>query len=396
MLKPVRGKSILENVVYIAASDSSDQDKVLADIVCTGNNDELVISRAVEGLIKGGTVQLFDGNYNIDSFPYENNSAIFFGYNNGQARVVNLVGCTENKSYNTRFGVTLHVTEKAFGAMADNTIYRVFSGTDARPPSEGDFFTMTHVNNIGLENFYLYFFDASKRIIGIDCSWVGSAYIRQVGIYTENYFRDRFLHLKPATPIPGCTGIRFMHGSNDEMARIGYDTVNVGGLHTGFEFQGVDHLVMRTCSAARCCYGYVLSTARKTLTMINCCDEGNTHLPKFSGTGHLTAIDFNIERFNADFIPDDITGDTNPGAVEETPGGWHGFLSYTLQGKAFGLRKFWQDGSGLNFRTENLDHSRISRPECPEYLEQYFDTASNKMLIWNGYDWVDPMGNIVK
>lgn len=59
------------------------------------------------------------------------------------------------------------------------------------------------------------------------------------------------------------------------------------------------------------------------------------------------------------------------------------------------LRRFWETGSGLNFRTENQDHSLTARPQFPEYLETYFDKNTNKTLTWNGTVWVDAMGNPV-
>ena len=60
------------------------------------------------------------------------------------------------------------------------------------------------------------------------------------------------------------------------------------------------------------------------------------------------------------------------------------------------LRRFWETGSGLNFRTENQDHSLTARPQFPEYLETYFDKNTNKTLTWNGTVWVDAMGNPVE
>ena len=96
--------------------------------------------------------------------------------------------------------------------------------------------------------------------------------------------------------------------------------------------------------------------------MINCCDEGCAHLPHFRGRGHLTAIDFNIERFNAAFIPDDPEGNDECAATEETPGGWRGYISYTLQGAAYGLGsgnfkpgRFWREGHGRNIKTIDLN-----------------------------------------
>ncbi len=381
-------------VLRVAAANSTAADKAAADLVCTGANDEAVLTKAVATLVRGGTLKLADGDYYIDAFPYENNTAVYFGYNNGQARTINVVGGTENKSYNSRFGVGIHVTKKAMDAMDANGTYRVFCGTGRKPDAPGAFYTYTFVNNVNFRDIYVLFHDASKPVRGIDGSCFGNMELAMVGVYTERYFKDRFLHEKPAAPASGSVGVVSCRGSNDEASRIGYDFVNVGGLHTGFLFQGVDHLVLKACTAARCCYGYrATSGTPKTMTWINCCDEGNTHLPFFGGSrGHLTAIDFNIERFNAAYIPDSPDGG-GPAAQEAKPGSWIGYISYTLQGKAFGLKRFWAEGSGVNFRTVNLNHSLSRRPDFPEYLETYFDKKTNKTLTWNGKIWVDAMGN---
>ena len=383
-------------IVRVAAANSSEAEKAAADFVCTGTNDEAVLTKAVETLTRGGTLKLADGDYYIDAFPYEGNTAVLFGYNEGRARTINVVGGTENKSYNTRFGVGIHVTEKAIRAMDPGKgPYRLFCGTSKKPKAPGVFFKYTFVNNVNFRDIQILFHDASKPWRGIDGSCFGNMQLDMVGVYTEQYFNDRFLHKKPAMPAKGSTGVVSCRGANDEASRIAYDWVNVGGMHTGFLFQGVDHLVLKACTAARCCYGYRATTGTpKTMTWINCCDEGNTHLPFLGGKGHLTAIDFNIERFNADYIPDSPDGDGSA-AKEERPGAWHGYISYTLQGKAFGLKRFWAEGSGHNFRTVNLDHSMTSRPEHPEYLETYFDKATNKTITWNGEMWVDAMGNRV-
>ena len=155
-------------------------------------------------------------------------------------------------------------------------------------------------------------------------------------------------------------------------------------------------MILRNCIAARCCYGYSFALSKKTLTLINCADEGNTHLPLFKASGQITMVDFCIERFNADYLPDDPTGNTEAYAQEEIPGSWHGYLSYTLQGEAYGLKRFWKEGHGRNITTQNLYHEHISRPAYPEYLQTYFDPGTNKTLTWNGEIWVDAMGNEVK
>ena len=394
--REARPSGRLSRTIVLAAANSTDADKASADLVCTGRHDERVLNRAIAALDRGGTIQLLDGDYSIDAFGNEGNSAVFFGYNEGRARTINIVGSTENKSYNTHFGTVFHVSAAAMGKMSTNGVYRVFYGTEKRPKAPGDFFTMTHLNNVNFDNFYLFFADASKPLRGIDGSNFGSTYISQVGIYTERYFQDRFLHVKPATPCRGSVGVWSVPSSNDEMARIAYDTVNVGGLYIGFYLDMVDHLIMRTCTTARCCYGYWFRGGPKTLTMINCCDEGNAHLPRFErgewGGGHITAVDFNIERFNAAYIPDSPDGDANRQATESHPGIWGGYISYTLQGAAFGLKSFWAEGSGHNIKTVNMNHSRDRRPDAPEYLETYYDAGKNAMMLWNGKAWVEFVG----
>ena len=54
--------------VVVAASNSNDEDKAIADYVCDGANDELEIQAALNNFIsKSGTVILCDGQYYIDS-----------------------------------------------------------------------------------------------------------------------------------------------------------------------------------------------------------------------------------------------------------------------------------------------------------------------------------------
>jgi len=383
----------MAQIIKIAAANSSEANRSAADFVCKGTGDELVITQAIALLETGGTIQLLDGDYNIDSFPFEGHSAIYFGYNNGNARSINFIGDTHNKSYNTHFGAVIHVTERALNTIQPGETYRVFYGTGQKPDAPGVFFKFTFINNVNFSDFFLFFFDASRPLIGIDCSHFGGSLLRRVGVFTEKYFYDRFMHVKPATPTKDCIGILSNASSCDEMAPMRYDTLDTGGLYAGFVFRGVDHLVVNTCNAARCCYGFVFYEGLKTLTMLNCSDEGNTHMPRFYGTGHLTSIDFNVERFNSDYIPEDPEGDTHWMADEEIPGGWHGFISYTLQGKAYCNRTFWAPGSGINVETVNLNHHRCERPENPEFLESYFDRKRNQQITWNGEFWVDPLGN---
>lgn len=375
---PAPSPSEAPREVRVAASNAPAAQKAAADMVCTGTNDERVINAAIRRLEHGGTVRLSDGDYYVDAFEQEGNSAINFGYNDGRARVTSIVGTTENKAYNTAYGATIHVTERAMSGMGTgpHDRYRLFYGCARKPPAPGAFFTYTHVNNANFANFYVKFHDASKPVIAFDGRLFGSMSLKLIGVYTEKYFRNRFLHEPVETPHVNSVGVYSVPSSNDEQARIRYDTCSVGGLHTGFVAEGVDHLIMQTCTAARCVVGYVFrGDCWKTLTMLNCADEGNAMLPQFYGRGHLTCIDFCIERFNEAYIPRPPAGeDLVLGAFEEDDGAWRGFISYTFQGEGYGVMRervgFWAKGSGRNFRTvdlnADLDAPAVRRPRDAE------------------------------
>ena len=365
-----------DNTIRLAAVNSSAPDRALADFLCTGEHDERVFNRAVRLLPFGGRIVLSDGDYYFDACEEEGGSAVFLDYNEGRARVITFAGVTDSKAYNTRYGAGIHVTEKAMRGMSTNGVYRVFFGSPKRPPRgdfgpyPGDFFTYTHVNNLRLENMQILFANAAKPLRGVDGSNFGSLYMKKVYIYQESYFRDRFMHIgRPDIPIAGTVGVWSVPSSNDEAAEIRYDHVQVGGLHTGFVFDGVDHLIMEVSCACRCVQGYDFRYGAKTLTLINCADEGNTYLPRFrSKGGHITMIDFNIERFTEAFIPlDPEKGRTEHRAIEDFPGTWHGEITYTLQGGCFGFKKganpFWAEGHGAGVRTvdQNADGPRQAK-----------------------------------
>ena len=105
--------------------------------------------------------------------------------------------------------------------------------------------------------------------------------------------------------------------------------------------------------------------------------------------GGVTAVsDFNLEINDENVVPTDVHGDTEYKAKEVYEGSWKGTITFTKQGSARGINKFWADGSGINFISRNLYNSLVDRPTNPEYLEQYFDTTENKWMTWNGSSWV--------
>lgn len=383
-----------DTIVRIAASNSSDLDKSRADFISTGANDEAMFTSAIESLVYGGTVKLLDGDYFIDSFPNNFNSAVYFR-NNGYARTINFEGSTENKSFLSDYGVSIHVTKAAFDSTVEGNNYNVFIGSGTKIPI-GQWQGLP--NNVNFKNFYLFFDTSQKQMVGINGQRFGSMYIEQVGVYSKSYFSDRFDRHKPVTPVLNSIGVISVNGANDEMARIGMDTVNVGGLGTGIIVARAEHLILKNCTVSRSVIGYQFTgDSDKPLTLINNADEGNTHLPQFKGRGLITSIDFSIERLSADVIPDDPSGNTNPYAVEETPGLWKGFFDYNIQGSALGIHNLWSPESGKNIKTRNINSEKFgtANPTNPDYLQEFYRTDLNKKVIYNGSSWYDAAGNVV-
>lgn len=125
-------------IFRLAAANSCEEDKRRADAVCTGTHDEQIINNCIARLVRGGTLQLLDGDYYIDAFAHEGNTAINFGYNDGNARVITIKGDTENKAYNTHYGAALHVTREALESLPEGETGRVFYGTGRKPDAPPD------------------------------------------------------------------------------------------------------------------------------------------------------------------------------------------------------------------------------------------------------------------
>lgn len=447
-----------ERKVFVAAYNSTPEAKAIADYVCDGVNDEVEIQTAINSLRYGGTVQLFDGQYNIDAFPTTLDltsqhgvichvAILLTALEDGDsatddrlARTIKIVGTTENRIAGSLYGVHIHVTDTAIENMNDTDEYTCFMGSAQNPLGDAD--SWAFLTSACFENFVLFIGDAQKKIVGFNCIFFTGCQMKKIYVQTEHYREWRMSHVRNSengiptsdgierAPVLGSVGIIMQKGGN-HAANCGMDTVFCNGMYYGFVFSNrtivfgnttkytvkdsVDHLIMTNCGSCRCVYGYYFQHGTsKTLTLINCLEEGCAHLPRFEGYGHITAIDFNVERLNRDHYPIDLSvyDSENPSSYapefyateiiqQNTNDGWIGTIEYTLEhwsGADSGNagEHFWKnDGSGKGIRTRNLnaDHTGYSQPHCGEYLERYFDTVNNVMVTYNGSSWVDENGN---
>lgn len=127
------------DTLYIAAADSMEGDKQLADYVCSGQNDQDVIQAAVDsiacekcGEIRGIRIVLLPGNYYISAFPRENRNgrvAVMLGNATNSFTHIGILIAGSEYTEST----VIHVTQSAYDSVKDDESCSVFgcaSSTD--------------------------------------------------------------------------------------------------------------------------------------------------------------------------------------------------------------------------------------------------------------------------
>ena len=61
--------ALRNNVIYVASPDCSDEEKELADFVCSGIHDELILKSAIRSCKPNDTLQFSSGRFMIDEIP---------------------------------------------------------------------------------------------------------------------------------------------------------------------------------------------------------------------------------------------------------------------------------------------------------------------------------------
>lgn len=393
----------------VAASDSKFSEKDGVDFVCSGENDELTINKAIMAAAEQEkTVCLLNGNYNIGKF-YD------FGDGGPMAAIcvpalykeISIIGQSFAFEQN-RAGVHFNVSGDALDKI-DKGEYSVLR-------TAWKDYGLYSGGVLKLENITMTLAHNKKPVRCIDlrrCDRVEMKNIRVLGQANNSYLGVSDIAAK------GCIGITMTDGSNNFIVR--YDNILACDFHEGIQVGG-EHVVMINCAAVHCVYGYTFGNYKyhcgfnHPITMINCCDERNVNLPLFNCCGdedtqgnkliggqEVTMIGFNIERL-AKQTPGGCLGDS---MREVHPGTFCGRIEYTLQPDWHHTNeinfKLFENGSGIGFRTTNMTHKSVcSTAERLSYYpslgEQIFDTDLNKLLICVDADtkkWVDANGTEV-
>ena len=398
-------KNEKNKTLYIAASNSSNDNKYNADFVCDGMNDEEEINKAIN-LVKPltGMVVLYDGDYYIDSFSdyYVSGKvekAAIFVKREGSAGGVSICGCSTGKPQNA----VIHVNESAFDGISDDTIPCVISGgADSLGYVGGWGFNIRHVA-IKLPS-------KNHKCIAINyqhCYW---GIVDSCTLTVEGFGQD-------VVPVENLIGIRGWAGWSDGSIIGAYDTY-ASGFRVGFQLGG-EHVICERLGTRYCYTAYTFgeydldenSGAQvHPITLINCCDEHSATLPKFYKSGNANSrgagrclvnlIDFNIEYYPL------ITNTPVVGAMEEFEGGWVGNVVYSPEDDEKSNKvyiPFWADGHGKNFKSVNTSQPQIGtsamrKTFAPNYMQQYFDTDLNKVVYCkepSTKTWIDANGNNV-
>ena len=123
-----------DNTLYIAASNSNKYEKLCADYVCFGTNDEKIIQKAIDELyaLGGGTVKLSSGIFNIGSFTLSSDGIYrAITLPSGDKRyTIDIVGqsqMTGEKDSSSIYGTRLFVSQDALNSIDTSKQYEVIS-----------------------------------------------------------------------------------------------------------------------------------------------------------------------------------------------------------------------------------------------------------------------------
>lgn len=414
-----------QQYVYVAASNSIDSAKSIAGYICNGTNDELVIQSAINyaNINSIGEVRLAEGDYYIDSFPRNDpsdvNIALTFGTNGNISKAcsVKLTGGGYGglRKYNTNSevinGAVIHVTQSCYDSLSSTEQYAIIGAFTTRGnriyPSV----------KLAVENISFKIPGNQKKIICVD-GWNCTAFSFdnlhcmaisvQGGSTSGNVSPDDLV-----IPVEGCIGIRGLQGDCYGVNNIWKNTF-VWGFYEGFSVTG-EHIVAECLGARFCNYGYTFGVCDDRSwsgslvhpnTLINCCDELNFNLPLFGKTGvyssdknskqYVNLIDYNIE-WRSEYAA--LGGDL---AKEIDGHDAYGSIVYTNRPSG-GINvetKFWKTGYGKNVKTMNGIHasggtSELRSTYIPNYMQTFYDTTLNKLLVYDGSNWRDTSGEIV-
>lgn len=386
-----------DNTLYIAASNSNKYEKLYADYVCFGTNDEKIIQKAIDELyaLGGGTVKLSSGIFNIGGFTLSSDGIYrAITLPSGDKRyTIDIVGqsqMTDEKDSSSIYGTRLFVSQDVLNSIDASKQYEVISAL----PS-----TNSPNNVIHLTEFEVRLATNQKPVVCIDLFNFGRARLDRIKCIA--YTNTNASLIKA---VEGCIGIRMLNGSNNGQEN-NFNSCGCSGFYEAFQVGG-EHVVMNNCSAIKNVYGYTFGNYtyqrafNHAITLINCCDERDVNLPYFhsnTGTQRINLIDFCVERY-ASATPGGVLGSL---AKESKNGMFSGDISFTvMDDSATNVTNisFFEKANGKNFKVRNSIHALSGTTKLRESYaanqgQTYYDTDLKCLMYYLNDEWIEIAGN---
>lgn len=400
------------NSIIISASDSTDECKRKSDFVCDGLNDEEQIQLAINYFGKkglNGEIILCDGNYNIDSFMDLGPAGKYcIGILQPEKnRTVTIRGLSTPKrgdsNYEIHKGAALNLNLNLCESMSSDDVVNLIGVAPNYETLERNYPNIF----VNISNIAINIPKQNKKIIGINVEHASTASISNITMSAySKYSDDQIWYSDPSVINKDLIGMRLIKGEN---WGTGYEVKNcfIFGFGIGFDIGG-EHLIMSECGSRYCIYPYRFSGYQTNNedshpnTLINCCEEicqKGIYFATSRAHQTINLIDYNIEvrttEYNGNFP-------RSTGAVEETPGSFRGTITYSANRESYVNADdipFWEPGSGINVLTRNTSHkfagATSERPQSPNIMESYYDKEINKIIFYNGTNWIDCMGKTI-
>jgi len=380
------------DVIYVAAADSAEADRALADFVCTGKHDQDTIQAAVDSVYartqperRGARVILLPGNFYIDAFPRSNA--------NGRAAV--LVRAETNRfdhlailiagSEHTE-STAIHVTKEAYDSVADGESCSVFACEKH------------NWNHHVFKDLYVTVPNNQKNIVCFDGRFMGAMGLRRCKCICLS--KGTYEKINPRLPVEGFVAFMGTYGSNN-MWEEKWEFCQAEGFGQGFAV-GSEHLLMHKCAALFGRYGFTFNNypcpsgaVVHPMTLLACIDEANANLWKFGPNNYRQCI--NAYNTSFEVVPAWMALEGNL-AREERPGDYIGRIDYVMNGgfhtKNDPTAPFWAEGSGIGFTSVNNAHKTVCTTAerlsyAPNIGQEVYDTDLEKKFLYTGSRWVE-------